>query len=299
MTADEPPLWRSLLYVPVTSERFVAGAGRRGADAVILDLEDSIPPDRKAAARAALPGAVDALAGCGSDIVVRVNAELRHLAADIEAAVRPGVDALCLPKVRSADHVRLIAELVDALERERELPAGRISFIVLIETLDALGAAGAIAAAHARVAALSLGDEDFATDAGIAACEATLAGPKQAVVFAAHRHRRLALGTLDTIADFGDVDGYAALAARSRRFGFDGAPCIHPTQVAPLNAAFTPSADEAAEADAVLAAFAAAAREGRGAVAAGGRMIDAPAVVRARAVQDRLRRIGRKADAPR
>ncbi|RAI02117.1 CoA ester lyase [Acuticoccus sediminis] len=299
MTNAVPPLWRSLLYVPVTSERFVASAARRGADAVILDLEDSIPPDRKADARAALPGAVEAVGASGSDVVVRVNADLRTLAADLEAAVRPGVDAVCLPKIRSADHVLLIAEAVDALERERSIPHGHLRFIVLVETVAALALATSIAEAHPRVAALSLGDEDFATDAGIDASEATLAGPKQQVIFAAHRHRRLALGTLDTIADYGDTHGFAALASRSRRFGFDGAPCIHPSQVAPLNAAFTPSDDEAARAEAILAAHEAAEREGRGAFALDGRMIDAPAIVRARAVQDRLRQIGLKSGASR
>src|SRR5258708_11142994 len=106
------PTWRSLLLVPVASERFVSKAHTRGADAIILDLEDSILPARKAAARAALPAAVPRVAQGGADVVVRINRPLDLAVADIVASVMPGVAALMLPKVMGPEHVPLLPELV-------------------------------------------------------------------------------------------------------------------------------------------------------------------------------------------
>src|SRR5699024_5690789 len=110
------PYWRSLLYVPVTSQRFVAKAHTRGADAVQLDIEDSIPVSEKDEARRMLPAAIDEVAGNGADVVVRINRPWRMTIRDLEVAVRPGVKALALPKLTSADHVRLIDEVVSELE---------------------------------------------------------------------------------------------------------------------------------------------------------------------------------------
>ena len=116
--------WRSMLYVPVTVERFVRKAPGVGADAIQLDLEDSILPSEKEAARRALPEAVAGLVGAGCDVLVRVNRPLRELVRDLEVAVMPGVQALAVPKVASADHLQLVDEVVSDLEAERGLPAG-------------------------------------------------------------------------------------------------------------------------------------------------------------------------------
>ena len=127
------PNWRSLLFVPVTSERFLSKAHTRGADAIILDLEDSILPARKAAARAALPAAVPRVAQGGADVVVRINRPLDLAVADIAASVMPGVAALMLPKVMGPEHVRLLAELVTDREAALGLPIGHTRFLALIE----------------------------------------------------------------------------------------------------------------------------------------------------------------------
>lgn len=101
------PVWRSLLFVPVTARRFVDGAARRGADAIILDLEDSVAASEKERARELVPEAAAIVARGGADVVVRINRPLRMAVRDIEAAVGPGVLALALPKADSAEHVRL------------------------------------------------------------------------------------------------------------------------------------------------------------------------------------------------
>ena len=135
------PLWRSLLYVPATAERFVAKAADRGADGVILDLEDSIPPDGKAAARAALATAVPTVAAGGCEVLVRINRPWRLALPDLEASVIAGVTGLCLPKVDSLHHLVEIDQVVSELEAERDLPVGRIRFCVLVETAQGIAEA--------------------------------------------------------------------------------------------------------------------------------------------------------------
>jgi citrate lyase subunit beta/citryl-CoA lyase len=113
------------LFVPVTARRFVDGAHRRGADAIILDLEDSVAPSEKARARDLVAEATAIVSQGGADVVVRINRPWRLAVRDLEAAVGPGVQAPALPKVDSPEHVRAIAEIVGELEAERGLAAGR------------------------------------------------------------------------------------------------------------------------------------------------------------------------------
>jgi citrate lyase subunit beta/citryl-CoA lyase len=159
------PSWRSLLFVPVTSERFVAKAHTRGADAIILDLEDSIVPARKAEARTAVAATAPRVAQGGADVVVRINRPLDLAVADIAASVMPGVAALMLPKVMGPEHVRLLAELVTTREEALGMPVGHTRFLALIESPAALPRLFAIAA-EPRMAGMSVGGEDFATELG-------------------------------------------------------------------------------------------------------------------------------------
>src|SRR6266849_7290234 len=116
MTQNDLPVWRSMLFVPVTARRFVDGAARRGADAIILDLEDSVAASEKARARTLVPEAAKIVSRGGADVVVRLNRPLRMTVRDLEAVIGPGVQAVALPKAESADHVRLVAEIIDELE---------------------------------------------------------------------------------------------------------------------------------------------------------------------------------------
>src|SRR5207248_10004343 len=106
MTQQDLPVWRSLLFVPVTQQRFVDGAARRGADAIILDLEDSVAASEKERARTMVPEAARIVSSGGADVVVRLNRPLRMTVRDLEAVIGPGVQAVALPKAESADHVR-------------------------------------------------------------------------------------------------------------------------------------------------------------------------------------------------
>jgi citrate lyase subunit beta/citryl-CoA lyase len=277
----ERPVWRSLLYVPAHVGRFVEKAHLRGADCIQLDLEDSVPPAEKAAARAAVAAAAPQVRRGGADVLVRINAPLSLAVPDIEAAVCPGVDGLILTKVRGPDHVRLLDELASEREQKSGLPEGHLWFYLLVETPEALPHAAAIAAASPRAVAMSLGAEDFATAIGAEPTEEALLVPKQMLLHAARAAGVMPLGLVGTLAGFADPDAFHAMAVRSRRVGFEGASCINPVQVPPLNAAFTPGDEEVAYARRVIAVDAEARAQGRGAVALDGRMIDVPVVRRA------------------
>jgi citrate lyase subunit beta/citryl-CoA lyase len=284
---DKLPVWRSLLFVPVTAQRFVDGAARRGADAIILDLEDSVAATEKERARGLVPEAAEIVSRGGADVVVRINRPLRMVVRDIEAAIGPRVMALALPKTENAAHVRLIAEIVDEVEGERGVTVGTTRLIAMVETAAAFFHIAEIARAHPRLCALNLGAEDFATSAGILPEAEALSMPKQMAVFAARAAGIMPLGFIGSIAEFHDLDGFRQTIRRSRRFGFIGASVIHPSQVAILNEEFRPNADQIDHARRVLAVYDKALAEGVGAVTVDGKMIDVPVVERARQMVER------------
>jgi citrate lyase subunit beta/citryl-CoA lyase len=284
------PVWRSLLYVPAHVEKFVASAHTRGADAVILDLEDAVPPAEKARARGLVASAAERVGQGGADVLVRINGPaLAH--DDIDAAVGPNVAALYLPKVESADEVRRLSDRIAAAEERAGAPEGKTRLVALIESATGWLNMASIAAADARLVALSLGSEDFCVDVGMEPSEETLMLPKQQLIITAASAGLMAFGVVGVNTNFADSEAYLAMARRSRRFGYSGSSAIHPSQVALLNAAFSPDAAEIAHAERVIAAAQEAERDGRGAVALDGRMIDAPIVTRAQALLARHRAI--------
>src|SRR3979490_3229490 len=145
------PVWRSLLFVPATQRRFVDGAARRGADAIILDLEDSVAASEKERARTWVPGAAEIVSRGGADVVVRLNRPLRMTVRDLEAVIDPGVLAVALPKAESAQHVQPVAEIIDELELERGLARGATKMLAMVETASAFFRIAEIARAHPRL----------------------------------------------------------------------------------------------------------------------------------------------------
>ena len=284
MTSATLPVWRSLLFVPVTARRFVDGAARRGADAIILDLEDSVAASEKDRARTLVPEAAEIVSRGGADVVVRINRPLRLAVRDIEAAVGPGVLALALPKVDGPEHVRLLAEIIDEIEIERGMVPGTTRLIAMVETAAAFFRIAEIARAHPRLCALNLGAEDFATSAGISPDAEALSMPKQMAVFAARAAGIMPLGFIGTVAEFHDLEGFRQTIRRSRRLGFIGASVIHPSQVPILNEEFGWSDAEVDRARRMVATYDAAKAQGLGAVAFEGKMIDVPVVERAQAL---------------
>lgn len=270
---------RSLLYVPASAERFVAKAHQRGADAIILDLEDAIPPDGKDAARAALADAVPRVGQAGAAALVRINSEpeLRNL--DAVAACHAGAAGLLVPKVATPGTLEALADLLDPVERK--LGRRPLRFMPLVEDPGAVLDARAIAAGP-RVFAIAAGGEDLATEMDAEPTADTLRLPKLLVHLAAKAAGVRSFGMLRSIADYSDTGAIAASAREARSLGFDGASCIHPAVVPILNEAFAPAPAALEKARRMIAAFDEAASQGRGAFAFDGEMVDLPIVERAR-----------------
>jgi citrate lyase subunit beta / citryl-CoA lyase len=287
----ELPAWRSLLFVPVVREKFVAGAHRYPADAIILDLEDSVPEADKERARTLIPAAADRVRVGGADVLVRINRPWQQAFRDIEAAVGPQVAALVCPKVGSPEHLLVIAELLDGCERAHLLPVGHTKLVALVETADAYFRLREIANATPRLVALALGAEDFALSAGMEPIGEVLQLPKQTMIIAARAAGILPLGFMGTVADYRDLETFRATVRRSRTFGFAAATCVHPSQLAILNEEYGVSAEELEGARGMVAAYDAALAQGLGAVTYGGKMIDVPVVERAKAVIARGERL--------
>ena len=278
------PSWRSLLFVPVTNDKFVRTGADRGADGVILDLEDAVAPSEKERARTLIADAIPQVSRNGGDVLVRVNRPWRLLVRDLEAAVIPGIAALMLTKVDSPEHVLACADIVSELESERGLPPDAIQFVVLVETAAGFFRIEQIARAHPRVVALSLGTEDFTADVGMLPDGEGLLYPKQHTLFAARAAGILPFGFVGSIADFRDQDAFRAIVRRSKRLGFVGASAIHPLQVPVLNEEFSPTEQEIDRAQRMIAAYEDAYAKGLGAVQFEGAMIDVPVVQRAQTI---------------
>lgn len=268
-------IWRSMLYVPANVPRFVAKAVACGADAVILDLEDSVPADRKDEARAALATAVPLVRAGGPDLLVRVNRPLEIAVPDILAARAAGAQGILLTKVLGPDHVVLAAEML----------AGTGMWIVpMIETAAALAQAHAIARAHPSIAGMLIGAEDLAAECGAAADDALIVLAKRQMLLACVAAGIAPFGTLGTVADFRDPEKVGQVVAAAKRSGFVGASCVHPTLVPVLNAGYSPSEAEVDLARRQLAAAGQAAQQGRGSFTVEGRMVDEPILIRARRI---------------
>ncbi len=294
MEASEP-VWRSLMFVPATNAKFVAGAGRHGADGIILDLEDSIPPTEKATARGLVRDAARAIRAAGPEVLVRVNQPLGLIADDLWAVVSQDVAAIVLPKTLGAEHLALVDELLDEIEENRGLAPGHTKIIAMIETAGAMSRMAEIAASR-RVLGLIVGSEDLSHALGMEPTPDSLYVPNVLAVAAARAAGKLPFGYAGSIALIDDLAAYRAVVRRAAGLGFVGGFCIHPAQVKVLNEEFAPKAEEIEAARELVAAFAAAKAEGAGAFRHRGRMIDRPIVARAEALLKRARCVAAKTE---
>jgi len=269
-------MWRSLLYVPVTSERFVAKAHTRGADAIILELEDAVAPTEKERARGLVSDVAPIVGQAGADVLVRINRPWRLAVRDVEAAVGEHVRGLVVPKVDSAEHVRALAAVVEEVEAERGVTPGQTVFFARIEGPRGLLAVAEIAAAHPRVVAVGLGSTDYTIAAGMQAGGAGNLMASFQVVNAARAAGRTPLGLVSSITDFGDLDAFRRSAQESRALGLRGAPCVHPAQVPILNEVFGAVEHELERAERIVVEYERAVSEGVGAITVDGEFVDVP-----------------------
>jgi citrate lyase subunit beta / citryl-CoA lyase len=274
------PVIRSLLYVPASSERFVAKAAERGADAIILDLEDAVAPSEKAAARNKLAETVPMVGKNGATVFVRINAEPERQRADAEAAVKAGAFGILVTKARDPDALREIGRWLEPLEKDREPTV----LVPMIEDPGAVLDARALATASPRIFALLTGGEDLATALGGEPTPEVLTVPKLLVHYAAKAAGVLSWGLLRTVADYSDLTAIERSVKEARAHGIDGATCVHPAVIPLLNKGFSPSPEEIDHARRLVETYDKAQASGVGAVEFEGRMIDEPVAQRARAL---------------
>jgi citrate lyase subunit beta/citryl-CoA lyase len=272
---------RSLLFVPGDSARKFAKASGVGADILILDLEDSVAPPNKAAARAHVAELLRQGGPRDWRFFVRVNPFDSGLTlADLAAIVQPGLDGILVPKAEGAADIVRIGHYLDALETAAAMPLGDVKIMVIAtETPAAMFTLGSYAPAHPRLAGLTWGAEDLA--AGIGATSNKDTGGAWSFPYQVARAQCLfaacaaGVAPIDTLyADFRDSAGLADDCRRARRDGFTGRLAIHPDQVAVINDGFSPSAEEIAQAWRIAGAFAA--QPGIGTIGIDGKMFDIP-----------------------
>ena len=277
---------RSLLFVPGDSERKFAKAHRSGADALILDLEDSVAPGQKAAARAHVASLLEKAEAREWSFFVRINALDSGLTlGDLAAVVKPGLDGILVPKANGAEDVVRFGHYLDAFETKAGMSVGSVKIaVVATETAKAMFALHTYAPAHPRLAALTWGGEDLAAVLGATENRegAGWTFPYQIArthcLFAAGAAEVMAIDTIH--ADFRDFEGLERECRRSRRDGFLGRMAIHPDQVATINRCYAPSEAEIAHARRIVEAFAA--NPGAGTLGIDGKMVDIPHLKAAR-----------------
>lgn len=289
---------RSFLFAPGNVPRRVEKALTLDADAVILDLEDSVGIADKPATRAPVARAL--AQPRGPRAYVRVNAPGTPFCyRDLVETVRPGLDGVVVPKIESAADLHAIDWLLAALEREQGLAEGSIDLMPIIETASGMQRIDRILQARSlrpyaapwRVRRVAFGAADYANDVGLAPTleESELADARTRLVLASR-----AAGMENPIDSpwfhFKESEAFARALARSRRSGFQGRMCVHPDQIAPVNAAYLPSPAEVAAAERIVAAFREAEARGAAAIQVDGQMIDYPVAHRAQALLDALAR---------
>jgi len=283
------PAYRSFLFAPGNHARKVVKVFDCGADHVILDLEDAVAKAEKVATRALVVEALKRLRRGGA--YIRVNAFTTEFCyGDAVAVVGRGLDGIILPMVESREQIVAFDWLVGALERESGRPPGGNDINPIIETAKGIAQARAIAGAGTRVKRMAFGAGDYTLDMNMewTRGESELEHARAEMAVASRAAGLEA--PIDTVwVHINDLDGLASSAKRARQLGFQGKMCIYPTQVAPVNGAFTPSETEIAFARRVVAAFETAERAGSSSIQLDGYFIDYPIVYKAQRTLDIVR----------
>ncbi len=278
---------RSMLYIPGNNAAMIQQGGVYGADGILLDLEDSIAPGEKDAARILLKHTIPVVNFYGAEVAVRINhpdTPFGH--DDIREIVPIQPDALRVPKIESADDVLRVIGLIEETETAHGLPHDKLTVQAMIETAVGVENALSIAKASPRVSSITIGGQDLAADMGISldkdSCGIDYASRR--IVMAAKAARIEAMDTV--FVDVDDEEGLRAATQRAKEIGFTGKAAINPRQIEVINEVFTPTEQEIAKAIDVVSAFNRHKAAGVGVFALHGKMVDAPVVARALHVLD-------------
>lgn len=283
-------LRRSRLYLPGNQPKLMINAGLHHPDGVILDLEDSVHPEEKDAARLMVRNALRCVDFMGAERMVRIN-QLPLGFEDLKAVVPEGPDLILIPKVERAEQVQEVDERIRGI-RAKAGDGQAIWLMPILESALGIENAYAVAAAAETVVALTIGLEDYTADLGVHKTQEGVEShyARTRLVNAA---RAAGVQAIDSVyGDVGDVEGLSDWARRSRTLGFEGMGCIHPRQIEPIHQAFAPTPEEIEKAQRIVTAFDEAQAAGLGVVRLGTKMVDAPVVLRAQRLVKNARRMG-------
>jgi citrate lyase subunit beta/citryl-CoA lyase len=290
---------RSLHFVPGGNEKMIQKALTLPADGLILDLEDAVTADRKAATRPIVRGWLERLDFGSRERWIRMNPIWSEWAvADLEETIAGRPDGYIVPKPRRAEDIRQIVAILDRLEQRHGLPFGNTRLIPLAtETPEGLLNIREIAGASPRIAAISWGIEDLSAVMGLPRVRDAegryLDIPRYARVMCSVAASAAGVEAIDTVyTDIADLEGLRRESREGVAMGFVGKISIHPGQIAVINQEFTPSRADAEEAVALIGAFEEHARRGAGAFAWNGQMMDLPHLTRAKKIAERARAAG-------
>ncbi len=270
---------RSRLYAPGNQPRLLAGIDVHGADCLLFDLEDSVPPAEKAAARILVKHLLAAVP-FRDEVWVRINPLELGGDADVEEVLLGRPHGICLPKAESDKDIRALSELLARVESDLRYDEGSTWIIPILETAQGILHSEAIAASSDRIVMLAFGAEDYTRDVGALRSRRSLLYARSAIVAAA---AAAGVQASDTVfSDVNDDDGLRKEAELGRELGFDGKGAVNPRQLPTIHRAFSPTDEELERARAIVAAAREAETEGLGVVALDGRMIDRPVLDRAK-----------------
>src|SRR5437763_12201873 len=280
-------LRRSRLYLPGSEPKYFINAALHGPDAIILDLEDSVHPGEKDAARILIRNTLRAVDFGACERMVRIN-QLPMGLEDLAEVIPEAPDLVLIPKVEQADQVVEVDQVIEKLMANQRL----VWLMPILESALGIENAFAIAAASPNVAALTIGLEDYTADLGVAK---TVEGRES--LYARSRlvnaARAAGIQASDSVfGDVGDMEGLLRWGETSRALGFDGMGCIHPSQIAVIHSAFAPSQAEIEKSQKIVSAFEEAQQRGLGVVSLGSKMIDPPVVQRALKLVARAKAMG-------
>jgi len=284
---------RALLYMPGDDWKKITKSLTLGVDCICMDMEDGVAVNRKAEARATIAKALQELDFGKSEKLARINSVGSGWEKDDIAAVLPHhPDGIVIPKIESLGQIKWGSEIIEAAELRYGWPINSVRMLVGVETAKGILNLKEIAS-HPRLDAIIFGGEDFAASVGATRSrDATeLLYARQAVVVAC---AAFSLQAIDIVTiDFKNLEVVRAEAEFGARLGFSGKQIIHPAQVEPVQSAFTPNDEAIAYAKRIVESFEASQKEGRGAFALDGKMIDMPLLKNARKVLERARAAGR------
>jgi citrate lyase subunit beta/citryl-CoA lyase len=270
----------SRLYIPGNTPAMMINAGLHSADGIILDLEDSVAPEKKDEARILVRNALRSIDFGGAERMVRINQGERGIR-DLECIIPHNVNLILVPKSECPENIRVIDETINKIKGEHQL-TDPVYLMPIIESTMGVEKAFEIAGASENIVAMAVGLEDLTADLGVSRTREGLE-TLYARMRIVNASKARGIQPIDSVfSDVSDMEALEKNVSMSKSLGFEGMGCVHPRQIPVVKKGFSPGPEEIEKAQRIAVAFARAESEGLGVVALGTKMIDAPVVTRAR-----------------